>query len=113
MGLRRARCERVPRRVVHPTRLRLPDHRAFVMPVRVAVSDDPPWEIAVVAAIVLGATYGLVRPGGAVKSGAPSHRRQAALPRPLGRRPPDKPPPPVLNAATGGGRDGANVGPTS
>ena len=47
-----------------------PTTAPFVMPVRVAVGDVPIWEISVAAAVVLGATYGLVRLGGAVYSGA-------------------------------------------
>ena len=47
-----------------------PTTAPFVMPVRVAVSDVPSWEILIAATVVLGATYGLVRLGGAVYSGA-------------------------------------------
>ena len=47
-----------------------PTTAPFVMPVRVAVSDVPAWETVIAAAIVLAATYGLVRLGGAVYSGA-------------------------------------------
>jgi len=47
-----------------------PTTAPFVMPVRVAVSDVPAWEIVIAASIVLAATYGLVRLGGAVYSGA-------------------------------------------
>jgi ABC-2 type transport system permease protein len=47
-----------------------PTTAPFVMPVRVAVSDVPSWEIAISATVVLAATYGLVRLGGAVYSGA-------------------------------------------
>ena len=47
-----------------------PTTAPFVMPVRVAVSDVAAWEIALAAAVMLAATYGLVRLGGAVYSGA-------------------------------------------
>ena len=47
-----------------------PTTAPFVMPVRVAVSGVPAWEILAAVVIVLGATYGLVRLGGAVYSGA-------------------------------------------
>ncbi len=47
-----------------------PTTAPFVMPVRIAVSDVAPWEIALAVAIMLTATYGLVRLGGAVYSGA-------------------------------------------
>ena len=43
---------------------------AMTMPVRVAVSDIAAWEVVLAASIVLVATYGLVRLGGAVYSGA-------------------------------------------
>jgi ABC-2 type transport system permease protein len=47
-----------------------PTTAPFVMPVRVAVSDVAAWEIALAVTITLAATYGLVRVGGAVYSGA-------------------------------------------
>ena len=47
-----------------------PTTAPFVMPVRVAVSDVAGWEIALAVAVMLAATYGLVRLGGAVYSGA-------------------------------------------
>ena len=47
-----------------------PTTAPFVMPVRVAVSDVPTGEIAIAVAVVVAATYGLVRLGGAVYSGA-------------------------------------------
>ena len=48
----------------------LPITAPFVMPVRVAVSDVAAWEIAVSVSIMVAATYGLVRLGAAVYSGA-------------------------------------------
>jgi ABC-2 type transport system permease protein len=42
----------------------------FVMPVRIAVGNVPAWEVALAAAITAAATYGLVRLGGAIYSGA-------------------------------------------
>ena len=42
----------------------------FVMPVRIAVSSVPAWEIMLAAAITAVATYGLVRLGGSIYSGA-------------------------------------------
>lgn len=48
----------------------LPITAPFAMPVRVAVGDVAAWEIMLAAAIILAATYGLVRLGGAVYSGA-------------------------------------------
>jgi ABC-2 type transport system permease protein len=42
----------------------------FAMPARIAVSDVAPWEIVLAATIIVGATYGLIRVGGAVYSGA-------------------------------------------
>ena len=47
-----------------------PTTAPFVMPVRIAVSDVATWEIGLAVAIMLTATYGLVRLGGAVYSGA-------------------------------------------
>jgi ABC-2 type transport system permease protein len=47
-----------------------PTTAPFVMPVRIAVSDVAAIEIALAAAIILAATYGLIRIGGAVYSGA-------------------------------------------
>ena len=47
-----------------------PTTAPFVMPVRIAVSDVAAWEIVLAVAIMLAATYGLVRLGGAVYSGA-------------------------------------------
>jgi ABC-2 type transport system permease protein len=47
-----------------------PTTAPFVMPVRVAVSDVPAGELVLAVAIMLAATYGLVRLGGAVYSGA-------------------------------------------
>ena len=47
-----------------------PTTAPFVMPVRIAVSSVAPWEIALAVAVMLAATYGLVRLGGAVYSGA-------------------------------------------
>jgi ABC-2 type transport system permease protein len=47
-----------------------PTTAPFVMPVRIAVGDVAAWEIVLAAAIMLTATYGLVRVGGAVYSGA-------------------------------------------
>ena len=47
-----------------------PTTAPFVMPVRIAVSSVAPWEIVLAAAIMLAATYALVRLGGAVYSGA-------------------------------------------
>ena len=46
----------------------LPITAPFAMPARIAVGDVPGWEIALAAAIMLAATYGLVRLGGAVYS---------------------------------------------
>ncbi len=40
------------------------------MPVRIAVGSVAAWEIVLAVAIMLAATYGLVRLGGAVYSGA-------------------------------------------
>jgi ABC-2 type transport system permease protein len=57
----------------------LPLTAPFAMPARVAVGDVPAWEIAVAAALILAATYGLVRLGGAVYSG--SLLRTGARPR--------------------------------
>ena len=48
----------------------LPITAPFAMPVRIAVGDVATWEIMLAAAITLAATYGLVRLGGAVYSGA-------------------------------------------
>ena len=48
----------------------LPITAPFAMPVRIAVGDVPAWEIMLAAAIILTATYGLVRLGGAVYSGS-------------------------------------------
>jgi ABC-2 type transport system permease protein len=42
----------------------------FVMPVRTAVGDVTLWESGVAAAVMIAATYGLVRLGGAVYAGA-------------------------------------------
>jgi ABC-2 type transport system permease protein len=42
----------------------------FVMPVRVAVGDVPGWEIVLAIAIMVGATYALVRLAGGVYAGA-------------------------------------------
>jgi ABC-2 type transport system permease protein len=47
-----------------------PTTAPFVMPVRIAVSDVPVWEIALAAAIMLVATAALIRLAGAVYSGA-------------------------------------------
>ena len=47
-----------------------PTTAPFVMPVRIAVSSVAAWEIVLAVAIMLAATYGLVRLGGAVYSGA-------------------------------------------
>jgi ABC-2 type transport system permease protein len=47
-----------------------PTTAPFVMPVRIAVSSVAAWEIVLAAAIMLVATYGLIRLGGAVYSGA-------------------------------------------
>jgi ABC-2 type transport system permease protein len=47
-----------------------PTTAPFVMPVRIAVSDVTTWEIVLAAVTTLAATYGLVRLGGAVYSGA-------------------------------------------
>ena len=47
-----------------------PTTAPFVMPVRIAVSDVPASEIVLAAALTLAATYGLIRLGGAVYSGA-------------------------------------------
>jgi ABC-2 type transport system permease protein len=47
-----------------------PTTAPFVMPVRIAVSSVAAWEIALAAAVMVAATYGLVRLGGAVYSGA-------------------------------------------
>ena len=57
----------------------LPITAPFAMPVRVAVGDVAAWEIMLAAAIILTATYGLVRVGGAVYSG--SLLRTGARPR--------------------------------
>jgi ABC-2 type transport system permease protein len=48
----------------------LPITAPFAMPVRIAVGEVPAWEIMSAAAIILAATYGLVRLGGAVYSGS-------------------------------------------
>jgi ABC-2 type transport system permease protein len=48
----------------------LPITAPFAMPVRVAVGDVPAGEIVLSVAIILAATYGLVRLGGAVYSGS-------------------------------------------
>ena len=48
----------------------LPITAPFAMPARIAVGDVPAWEIMLAAAIILTATYGLVRLGGAVYSGS-------------------------------------------
>lgn len=48
----------------------LPITAPFAMPARIAVGDVAAWEIMLAAAITLAATYGLVRLGGAVYSGA-------------------------------------------
>jgi ABC-2 type transport system permease protein len=48
----------------------LPVTAPFAMPARIAVGDVAGWEIALAAAIMLAATYGLVRLGGAVYSGS-------------------------------------------
>jgi ABC-2 type transport system permease protein len=42
----------------------------FAMPVRIAAGDVPAWEITLAAVIILAATYGLVRLGGAVYAGS-------------------------------------------
>jgi ABC-2 type transport system permease protein len=47
-----------------------PTTAPFVMPVRIAVSDVAAWEIVLAAAIMLAATYGVVRLAAAVYSGA-------------------------------------------
>jgi ABC-2 type transport system permease protein len=47
-----------------------PTTAPFVMPVRIAVGSVAAWEIVLAVAIMLAATYGLVRLGGAVYSGA-------------------------------------------
>lgn len=48
----------------------LPITAPFVMPVRIAVGDVAAWQILLSAAIMLISTYGLVRLGGAIYSGA-------------------------------------------
>lgn len=48
----------------------LPITSPFAMPARIAVGDVTAWEVLLAAAIILGATYGLVRLGGAVYSGS-------------------------------------------
>jgi ABC-2 type transport system permease protein len=48
----------------------LPVTAPFAMPVRIAVGDVAAWEIMLSATIILAATYGLVRLGGAVYAGA-------------------------------------------
>jgi ABC-2 type transport system permease protein len=48
----------------------LPITAPFAMPPRVAVGDVAGWEIVLAAALILAATYGLVRLGGAVYSGS-------------------------------------------
>lgn len=50
------------------------------MPARVAVGDVAAWELALGTALILAATYGLVRLGGAVYSG--SVLRTGARPQP-------------------------------
>jgi ABC-2 type transport system permease protein len=57
----------------------LPLTAPFAMPVRVAVGEVAAWEILLATAIILAATYGLVRLGGAVYSG--SLLRTGARPR--------------------------------
>jgi ABC-2 type transport system permease protein len=47
-----------------------PTSAPFVMPVRIAVGSVAAWEIVFAVAIMLVATYGLIRLGGAVYSGA-------------------------------------------
>jgi ABC-2 type transport system permease protein len=47
-----------------------PTTAPFVMPVRIAVSSVAAWEVVLAVAIMLVATYGLIRLGGAVYSGA-------------------------------------------
>ena len=58
----------------------MPVTAPFVMPVRIAVGAVAAWEIALAVAFTLAATYGLVRLGGAVYSGA--LLRTGARPRP-------------------------------
>ena len=48
----------------------LPITAPFAMPVRIAVGDVPAWEIMLAVALILTATFGLVRLGGAVYSGS-------------------------------------------
>ena len=48
----------------------LPITAPFAMPARIAVGDVAAWEITLAAAIILAATYGLVRLGGAVYAGS-------------------------------------------
>jgi ABC-2 type transport system permease protein len=57
----------------------LPITAPFTMPVRIAVGDVPAWEIMLAVSIILAATLGLVRLGGAVYSG--SLLRTGARPR--------------------------------
>jgi ABC-2 type transport system permease protein len=47
-----------------------PTTAPFVMPVRIAVSSVAAWEVVLAVAVMLASTYGLVRLGGAVYSGA-------------------------------------------
>jgi ABC-2 type transport system permease protein len=47
-----------------------PTTAPFVMPVRIAVGSVAAWEIVLSVGVVLASTYGLVRLGGAVYSGA-------------------------------------------
>jgi ABC-2 type transport system permease protein len=51
----------------------IPPMSTMVMPIRASVTDVPLWEIALAVALILAATYGMVRLGGRVYRGAVLH----------------------------------------